>query len=63
MTISVNEISSNLIAVNEETKKINTSVQENSAIAEEISASVEEVNLTVNILSERQWMEQVMSQI
>jgi len=41
----MNQVSRNFIEINEATKKINMSIQENTAISEELSASVEEVNL------------------
>lgn len=51
LDFSINEISKKLNEVNESTKKINIGIQENTSISEEISASVEEIDFNINILS------------
>jgi methyl-accepting chemotaxis protein len=50
---AVNDMSSKFEAINEATKDIHVSVQENTAIAEEISASIEEVDSSMILLENK----------
>lgn len=51
MALSVDKVHQNFNSVNEATKNISIGIQENSAISEEIYASVEEVNSSVSLLA------------